>query len=426
MSQPDKRPFNRAKRPVKQNPFFMPFLWLYCFFITQKSHLKLRKVGMKGLKPPYLLLSTHHAFIDFLVAPMAVFPHRANYISELEGFEAYGEWLYRQIGCICKRKFTTDLDLVDNIKYVTDHKGIIVIFPEARYCNVGTNSKLPPSVGKLAKLLNVPVVVLNMHGNYLRSPIWNLTKRKVPLEATMTCVFTLEQLKKATVEEINQKINQHFVYDDYKWQKEKHIKIKYQKRAEGLELALYQCPHCMAEYEMASQETALCCRSCGKLWNITEYGEIQALDGDTEFTHIPDWYEFQRVQVKKEIDEGRYLLNAEIRIEALPNAKNFIDLGKGRLVHNSSGFNLSFIEDGKKKNLQFHPIEMTSIHTEYDYRGKGQCITLSTLDNTYFLFPLCKEFNATKIQFATEYLYDLAYKEKRMHTSRMRGRLSVD
>ena len=49
---------------------------------------------------------------------------------------------------------------------------------------------------------------------------------------------------------------------------------------------------------------------------------------------------------------------------------------------------------------------MTSIHTEYDYRGKGQCITLSTLDNTYFIYPLEYGFNATKIQFATQYLYE--------------------
>ena len=48
---------------------------------------------------------------------------------------------------------------------------------------------------------------------------------------------------------------------------------------------------------------------------------------------------------------------------------------------------------------------MTSIHTEYDYRGKGQCVVLSVPDDTYFLFPLEKKFNATKIQFAVEYLY---------------------
>lgn len=47
---------------------------------------------------------------------------------------------------------------------------------------------------------------------------------------------------------------------------------------------------------------------------------------------------------------------------------------------------------------------------KYNYRGKGQCIKLSTLDNTYFLFSEELEFNVTKIQFATEYYYKLAKK----------------
>ena len=55
----------------------------------------------------------------------------------------------------------------------------------------------------------------------------------------------------------------------------------------------------------------------------------------------------------------------------------------------------------------FSSSSMTSIHTEYDYRGKGQCVTLSTVDNTYFIYPLEEGFNATKIQFAVEYFYKL-------------------
>lgn len=92
---------------------------------------------------------------------------------------------------------------------------------------------------------------------------------------------------------------------------------------------------------------------------------------------------------------------------------NFIDCGEGRLVHNSDGFSLTFRDYGEteEKTLSFPPLSMLSVHTEYDYRKWGQCITLSTLDNTYFLFPRGEGFNATKIQFATEYLYKKAKTE---------------
>ncbi|MBQ7981084.1 MAG: hypothetical protein IJ305_05680, partial [Oscillospiraceae bacterium] len=79
-----------------------------------------------------------------------------------------------------------------------------------------------------------------------------------------------------------------------------------------------------------------------------------------------------------------------------------------RLTHDENGFRMIFRDygDTEEREMHFAPLNMTSIHTEYDYRGKGQCVTLSTLDNTYFIYPLEQGFNATKIQFATEYLYE--------------------
>jgi len=411
-SNPEKS-FDRRMRPPRQNPFFLPFIWLACFLVTKFRRLRVTRVNMKGLKPPYLVLSTHHGFIDFYVGPAVLFPHRANYISELEGFVGK-EWLYRQVGCLCKRKFTTDIALIRNIQHVVhNNRDIMVIYPEARYCNVGTNSRLPESVGKLAKLLGIPVVILNMRGNYLLAPIWNLRKRRVRLEADLTQILTAGQTARLSVEEINARIAEHFVYNDYAWQREKGIRISYKKRAEGLHKALYLCPHCGAEYYTNTKEALLFCEGCGKEWAMTEYGEMRALEGETEFAHIPHWYEYQRDMVAREIAENRYCTAIPVRVEALPNARGFIDLGEGALLHNADGYRLEYRENGEEKLLCVKPIETTSVHTEYDYRGKGPCITLSTLDNTYFIYPLVREFNVTKVQFATEELYRLAHEQKK-------------
>jgi len=415
-------PFDRNRKPPKQNLFLMPFIWLICWWVTRKGKLRINKVRMKGLKPPYLVLGTHHAFMDFCVTPLALFPHRANYVSELEGFEAYGEWLYRQIGCLGTRKFVNDLALIKNIRRIIKRKGILVLYPEARYANVGTNSKLPDSVGKLAKMLKVPVVVINMRGNYLRSPIWNLTVRKEAiLDATITQVFTKEELEKAPLSEVNKKLNEFLKYDEYEWQYATKQAITYEKRAEGLELVLYQCPVCKCEFNMAAEGAELFCMQCKERWYMTEYGKMKRLNqnkqnemshGSIDFSHIPNWYEWERNQVIKEIEEGKYFLYVKVNIESLPNAINFIDLGEGNLRHDKKGFYLTFKDYGEceEKMLHFSSASMTSIHTEYNYRKKGQCVTLSTLDNTYFLFPRGEGFNATKIQFATEYLYEVEKK----------------
>ena len=192
----DATPFDSLKTPPRQNIFLLPLIWLACFFKTRKNRLKISKEGMKGIKPPFLVLGSHHSFMDFYVTPLALFPHRANYISELEGFELYGEWIYRQAGCLGTRKFISDFALVRNIQKVISRGDIMVIYPEARYSNVGTNSSLTLSIAKLAKLLNVPVVTLVMDGNHLQSPIWNLTPRKeARLSAKLKCVLLPQQMK---------------------------------------------------------------------------------------------------------------------------------------------------------------------------------------------------------------------------------------
>ncbi|MBE5945094.1 MAG: hypothetical protein E7258_09300 [Lachnospiraceae bacterium] len=402
----DTTPFDTKRTPPKQNLFFMPFIWGACWFLTRSGRLKIHKVNMKGLKPPYLVLGTHHAFMDFYVTPLALFPHRANYVSELEGFEAYGEWLYRQAGCLGTRKFINDINLVKNIQRVMKRKGILVLYPEARYANVGTSSELPPSTGKLVKLLGVPLVTINMKGNYLQSPIWNLKKRSgVKLSTTLTQVLSAEEVKNASVEEINALIKQHLSYDEYEYQVKNNIKITYKDRAKGLEMPLYQCKSCGEEFAMKGQGTRLSCSSCNAIWEMDELGRLIK---DGESCHIPDWYEWERSQVINQIEEGTYKLNCKVRIEALPNAKNFIPCGEGILIHEREGFYLTFKDygDTKEKTMFFSSKSLFSIHTEYDYRSKyGQCVTLSTDTNTYFIYPLEDGFNATKIQFATEYLH---------------------
>lgn len=85
----DTTPFDTKRTPPKQNLFFMPAIWAVCWFLTRSGKLKIHKENMKGLKPPYLVLGTQHAFMDFYVTPLALFPHRTNYVSELRGLRCH-------------------------------------------------------------------------------------------------------------------------------------------------------------------------------------------------------------------------------------------------------------------------------------------------------------------------------------------------
>lgn len=393
--------------PKREKKYLTPLAYLLSFPSVWHRKLKVHKTNMENIKTPYILLCTHHAFIDFKVTTKAIFPHRANYVVAIDGF-IKRENLLRNVGAICKRKFTNDLRLFRHIKYgLEELKLIQAIYPEARYSLAGTNAILPESLGKMVKTLKKPVVVLNMHGNYLTQPVWNLKMRYVPLEADMTQILNEEDIKNFSVEDINRKINDAFIYDEYRWQKENKIKIKYKDRAKGLHHVLYQCPSCLTEHMMTSDQNKIWCTSCNKTYEMDVYGELKATNGPTEFSHIPDWYEFQRKQVRDQIEKGTYSFTDKVRIESLPNALGYINLGEGILVHDAHGFRL----ESKHVNLTKEPLSMYGLHIEYDYFKKGDCIDLSTLEDTYYIYPLTQKNVVTKLHFATEELYKI-HKEK--------------
>ena len=388
--------------------------WLISFPAVWRHRVQIIKVRTAGLKPPFVLLCNHNAFLDFKVTTAAIFPHRANYVVAIDGFTSptkngfkSREGLLRTVGCICKRKFTNDAILVRQLNRVIKNGDIAVLYPEARYSLCGTNAVLPESLGKLCKLLKVPVVTLIMSGHHVNSPFWNLKDRGVyRTEAVMTQLFTAEGLASASVDEVNAQIGQAFTYDDYDWQKVRGVRTPYKKRAEGLHKVLYQCPACNAEYEMSSEGTKLCCNACHKSWTMLEDGSLQADDGNTEFSHIPDWFEWERDNVREEIESGSYGVACPVRVESLPNANGYVHLGNGVMTHDQNGFNVKV--GGPYGNFEMHkPIQsLYSCHIEYNYLGKyGDCVDLNTLEDTWYCYPYDCDFSVTKFALATEELY---------------------
>ena len=405
--------FDMVKKPVKQRWFLTPITWLLSYQEIRARKLKITKVNMEGLKPPYLFLSNHMAFVDFKSTTRAIFPRGANYIVAIDGF-LRGEWLLRQVGCICKRKFTDDLLLVRHMKYALQtNKSIVALWPEARYSYCGTNSVLPASLGKLIKMYKVPVVTYIQHGNYLSQPVWNLEKRKCRIEATMTQLFTPEQIAKTSVADINRALNATFSYDEYRWQKENNIVIDYPDRAKGLHHILYHCPHCLTESKMESDKDELWCGHCHKRWRMSKLGELAAQKGETEFSHIPDWFEWERGQVRKQVEEGTYFFKDKVRVDSLPNAKGYVDLGEAVLTHSVDGFVLEKLNENEHFLLEKKPLSLYSLHIEFNYLGKkGDCIDLSTLDDTFYIYPLTKKNVVTKLQFAVEEIFRIKEAER--------------
>ncbi len=398
--------FDMSRPPRRQSALLRPLAWLLSFPDVWKHKTRIERANMDGLTAPYLLLCNHNAFLDFKVTTAAIFPKRANYVVAIDGFIGR-EGLLRGVGCICKRKFTTDVTLVRHLKTALKFGDVLVLYPEARYSLCGTASALPDSTGKLIKLLNVPVVTLMIHGHHINAPFWNTRDRGVRgTQAEMTQIVTRAELGSLSAGEINARIRAAFWYDDFAWQKANGVRIAAPFRAEGLHKVLYQCPHCGAEYRMGSEGGKLFCMACGKSWTMTELGELAADEGETEFSHIPDWYEWERANVRAEVRAGTYGCACRATVQSLPNARGFIPLGEAALVHDMNGFALSGVYEGEPYRVEWSAKTLYSCHIEYEYLGKyGDCVDLNTLTDTYYISPKDAPFSVTKFALATEELY---------------------
>lgn len=404
----NKKRYNTAKYPIRQPVIIVWLIWLLSKIMLLNKKYKVEKINMEGLKPPYMMLSNHMYFIDFELAAMGTLPYRVSNVVSIDGYYRR-PFLLELIGAICTRKFTMDLHLIKSINRVLKRGDILSMYPEARYSPCGITSYMPESLGKLIKMNKVPVVAVVHHGNHIHSPFWNFRKkRKAPLYTTMTQILNAEQVKSMSVEEINKAVNDALQYDDYKYQKDNNILITEPFRAEGLHKVLYQCPHCLTESKMNSKGTEIFCEECGKRWNFNEDGTLTCLNGETHFSHVPDWFKWEREQVKQQIENGTYSFEDEVEVYSFPRCWRFIPLGKAKLSHSIEN---GFVLEGnyRESDYKIHrtPLQTNSLHIEYDYCyiKPFDCVDISTENDSFYCYPK-KQNVVTKLAFATEIIYE--------------------
>ena len=356
-----------------------------------------------GKKEPCLILMNHSSFIDLKIVSRIFFPKRYGIVCTSDGFIGKN-WLMRLLGCIPTQKFVSDVSLIRDMEYLLKKKKVsVLMYPEASYSFDGTATPLPRKMGVLLKKLNVPVVTVITQGAFARDPLYNcLQKRKVTVRADVTCLATKEELKTLTVAELDARLDEAFSFDNFRYQQENQICIDEPFRADGLNRILYKCPHCNAEGQTVGKGITLTCKNCGKVYTLDEYGCLRS--EDAAFTHIPDWYAWERQQVRKELEAGTYRLEKDVDIGILVNTKALYMVGEGKLVHDESGFRLTGC-DGK---LQYEqgPLACYSLYSDYYWYEIGDVICIGNHDALYYCFPRDGDVVA-KTRLAAEELYKL-------------------
>ncbi len=406
--------FDMYKKPNKPRFYLRIVEFVAGRFLCLTSKVKVtRTEDVKKLKGPFLLLATHQSFTDFPQILKGL-PCNTTWVMSVEEFRR-GRWLMGGIGGIPKRKFTHDIVTAKHILYTLKKLNYpVTMYPEARFEFAGINERLDGALGKLCKLANVPIVICMSNGNFINSPQWSKHPyRGVRQEAHLYVLLTPEQMKDMSADEVQQAIEKAFVKDEYKWQVDNNIHVKCKKRANGLYRILYKCPVCGSEHDMQSGGIHLWCEKCGAKWEMDTLSRLKGLNTDKGFSHIPDWYRWEREEVRKEVRNGTYHFEDDVRVEDYySTTRGFIDAGTAHVVHDENGFTFTGTVDGEPFYLNKPVSSMYSVHVEYDMLKRGDAFDIATDKTTYFMFLKNAKNYLTKMHFAVEELYDF-YKEKK-------------
>lgn len=377
----------------------LPTLWKTKFSYTTE---RMELVGDQ----PCLILMNHSSFTDMKLAYAIFYPKRFGIVTSVDAISGILGKLMRWLGCTPTHKYITDLTLIRDLEYMLKkNKTSVLMYPEAGYSFDGTATTLPRKMGVLMKKLGVPVVTVITQGAFHRDPLYNMLQlRKVQVSAHVKCIATAEEVREKSVAELDALLDESFSFDNFAWQRDNKVSVPEPFRADGLHRILYKCPHCGTEGEMEGKGTSITCHHCAKQWEMDEYGQLHAQEGETEYPHIPDWYAWERRCVRQELESGTYALDIPVDIALQVDMKGVYTVGEGRLTHGAEGFHLTGA-GGKLDYIQ-GPVASHTLYADYYWYEMGDVIGIGNNDVSYFCFPK-DNVPVSKVRLATEELYKM-------------------
>lgn len=341
-------------RPV--NGFLMTVL--YCavrvyLFLCGVSLKTVNKIGKP--EQPAIVLCSHGSFIDFIYAAALLRKYRPHFIvARLYFYHTVLAWLLRRVGAFPKSMFAMDMENAKNCLTVLKNRELLAMMPEARLSTTGRFEDIQDNTYSFLKKAGVNVYTVKICGNYLADPKWGRGfRRGAPVEAELDLLYTAEQVRSLSLEQLKQGVEQRLFYNEFDWlQKHPHVHYRSRHLAEGLENILSTCPVCGRKYTITTRKNAVSCEHCGYLTSVDcRY----AFDEGFRFADLTQWYDWQKLLMEQEIAEKEdYALVSEVELRLRGNGKRLTRHGGfGVCTLNREGLTYSGTKDGQTVSLHY-------------------------------------------------------------------------
>lgn len=394
-------------KKYRPSRLILPFLIAHTILFFKGVRIRYTR-EVKRLPTPCIVLCSHGSFFDFVYAGSLLRKQAPNFIvARLYFFKKSFAKLLLSFGCFPKGMFTADVESAKNCLRVIRAGGVLSMMPEARLSTAGSFEDIQPSTFAFLKKAGLPVYLCRMDGSYFARPKWGKSIRRGALvEATLSSLFTAEEIAALTIAEIGEKVTEAMRYDDFAWLAT-HPKIRYKNRnlAEGLENVLTLCPKCESKYRLATHGRTVSCEACGMR---VEMNDRYAFTGDAPFASFARWYAWEEDRLRQAMEAEDFALTAkvELRHASTDGKTQLRHSGYGKCTLNAAGLTYHGTEDGQAVEKHF-PI--TAI-----YRllfGAGEDFEVYDGSEIYYFVPeelrSCVDFYT-----ASKLLYDKAVEIK--------------
>lgn len=243
-------------------------------------------------KGPFLITSNHNGELDPAFLAMS-FPEHMYFVSSEHVFrKGFLSWLLVYFFApISRVKGMTDATAALNIIRHVKKGANVCLFAEGNRSYNGVTGPIFPATGKLAKATGASLVTYRLEGGYLTTPRWSKTTRKGFMRGYVVNVYTPEQLKQMTPEEVNDHIREDIMEDAYERQLNKPYLYKGKNPAKGLEDAIYFCPVCGKTGTLHGEKDVFQC-TCGMRVRYAPTGffeKVEQADPEPPFRTVRDW-----------------------------------------------------------------------------------------------------------------------------------------
>lgn len=241
---------------------------------------------------PYLITANHNGELDPAFLAIGLSKHMYFVASEHVFRKGFISWILTYFfSPIARVKGMTDAAAAIGVLRAIKKKTNVCLFAEGNRSYNGVTGPIFPATGKLAKATGASLVTYRLEGGYLTTPRWSRTIRKGRMLGRVVNVYSPEQLKQMTPEEVNEHIREDIMEDAFERQLISPYLYKGKDLAKGLENAIYFCPKCGRTGTLKSEGDVFCC-SCGLRVRFTELGFFEKVlpqDEEIPFQTVRDW-----------------------------------------------------------------------------------------------------------------------------------------